>query len=131
MKRELRALRPAWRFHREHSVMLVGHNARVALDYARAELEMLDRSDLRYRWEYEDDPDASWMDQKQREEYENGDTQFLCCFLEKRCGECGGWKVVASLGGIHVYTSGRQRDDYIRTVEAELASEYLHEERAA
>lgn len=111
-------LRRAWNFHREHAGYCTPPGpAQCALDLARAELRARAEG-VSFCWQDDFDPDTSWMDEAQLREYENGDTVLLGCIAaldEER---------TASLWGIHV---GSPSDPYCRVVEAELASELLHE----
>jgi hypothetical protein len=87
--------------------------AACAIELARAEVKAWDDEQIRFRWEYDLEPDLSWCDCGHCETHE-----CLVCVCEVRCGECEGWTTAAVLGGI--IDAG---EDYRRIVEAELALE--------
>jgi len=91
---------------------------------AAAEAEGEDRG-WKVEWDYDQEPDISWMDDEQREELERGATEMLVALLRDENGN-----VLASLGGVHVSARGG-RDPYGRVVEAELIQEALEAERSS
>lgn len=102
---------------------IAGENVLRAFQLARAELLMLklDGDVLRFRWEWDDDPDLSWMDERELKE----DHEVLGLILESLpestkhdCPSCQcdkEWNVIDSLWGI-VDPS----DDDRRLYEAEM-----------
>lgn len=88
-------------------------------------------------WEYDEDPDTSWMDAEQLADLRNGSTEMLCCYVfkdAKDCGRCESFadytrhhwvrpEILASLSGIH--TDVDDKFHYRRVVGAELAMEAL------
>lgn len=116
-------MRQAFQFFHEQAGYCVGQRAVGALALARAEAALRDAVNAgtaRIKWEYDPDPNTSWMDKRQRQEWIDGRTEMLECCLQTRCECCGHWQTVAALGGIHVYAGER---DYLRVIEAELALE--------
>ena len=104
----------AYRFFFDHAGYIVGHRAECALSLARAEQHARD-NDWQADWVADEFPDLSWMtDEEQQQEHE-----VLGCVLKDSTGS-----VLASLWGV----TDPDRA-YMRVVEAELASESLHNEQ--
>jgi len=102
--------RATWRFFFFEAGYVVGERALGAARLARAEAAlgtMVDDGAARVRWE--DDPDSA----------ADGEPGLLSCLVERPCGACGRWEVVASLGGVF------DDRDHRRVVVAELACEVL------
>jgi hypothetical protein len=104
----------AYRFFFENAGYIVGHRAACALSLARAEQHALD-NDWESEWVADDCPDLSWMSDDDR----NQPHEVLGCILRDADGN-----VLASLWGI--VDADRA---YMRVVEAELASDEVHNER--
>lgn len=68
----------------------------------------IDHQGLRFRlrWEYDPDPDLSYLDQVEEDgsplfpDVDKDSVVSLAAFLEKFCEECGQWDVVDSLHGV-------------------------------
>jgi hypothetical protein len=91
----------------------------TAQSLARAEAEA-ERRGWTYDWSFDEDPDISWMTDKQRKEVETGKVEILQVLLRDERG-----KVLESLGGIVLQGRRNTKDPYARVVEAELAAEAL------
>ena len=111
----------------------VGHNATRALQLARAEAALAQSEGWRARWEHDQDPDVSWMDERQSKDYREGNTEMLVCLVERLSScehSCGyhrpsdeRWEVVGVLGGIHIGGNHSMRERDRRMFEAEVALE--------
>jgi hypothetical protein len=115
----------SYRFMFENAGYVVGERAKCALALARAEQWMSERDDDEYRirWDWDDDVDLSWMDEKERAKPH----ECTYCVIEQRCECCGRWRCIVALNGIV-----DADDKYKRVVEAELATEAMgmtHEHR--
>jgi hypothetical protein len=106
-------IRP-YRFFFANAGYIVGQRAQGALSLARAEQHATD-NDWSAAWEWDECPDLSWLSERELKQ----DHEVLCCVLKD-----GDGNVLASLCGITDPDS-----NYRRVVEAELASEALHNER--
>jgi hypothetical protein len=108
------AMLRAYRFFFANAGYIVGHRAECALNLARAQQHARE-NDWSADWVEDDCADLSWMSaEEQRQPHE-----VLGCILRDPAGH-----VLGSLWGI----TDPDRS-YMRVVEAELASEALHEER--
>ena len=106
--------RKAFRFFFDHAGYVVGERALCAAILARAESEVANSPDYRFRWEADQDADMSFMTDREREQ----DHFAEGCILERRCGECGEWEHMESLWGIIDADPA-----YRRVVQAELAAQ--------
>lgn len=104
----------AWRFFHGNAGGIVGETALTAASLARAEAWANDEDNgIRFRWEWDESPDLSFMTEKERER----DHEVLGCIMERRCSKCGQWEHVDSLWGIVDPDIA-----YRRIIEAELAA---------
>lgn len=113
---------------------------RCARELAAAEKKAREQN-LVFVWEYEEDPDVSWMDAEQLAEYQSGAIEMLSCYVFQDTSEskyCSGSScsdardyehkhdkrpaILASLGNISMHVDERS---YRRVVQAELACEAL------
>lgn len=78
-----------------------------------------------FEWEYDDDPDTSWMSDEDLADLHSGRTELLSVLLKDEQGN-----VLDSLGGVHVKAPARN-DPYVRVVEAEMAAQALRAEESA
>ncbi len=104
----------AFRFFRDAAGGIVGERAIGAMALAKAERTFNRRDDVRTVWAPEECPDLSWMSDEERARPH----EVVTCRLERRCGSCGAWECIASLGGIVDPDA-----DFVRVIEAELALE--------
>lgn len=104
----------AYRLFFDHAGYIAGHRAECALSLARAEQHARD-NDWQAEWVGDEFADLSWMSDEERQR----EHEVLGCVLKDSTGN-----VLASLWGIT--DPDRQ---YMRVVEAELASESLHNEQ--
>ena len=103
----------AYRFFFEHAGYIVGQRAQCALGLARAEQHARD-NEWDAEWVVDDCPDLSWLpEEEQRLSHE-----VFGCILRDTDGN-----VLGSLWGITDPDNA-----YMRVVEAELASEEMHNE---
>lgn len=107
--------RKAYAFFKKAAGYVVGERSMGALKLAKAECEM-ERRGWRVRWEFDQEPDLSWMDDEEREAVR----EVLCAILE----DSGGNQLGPSLCGI--VDPDRA---YARVIEAELALEALGERK--
>lgn len=115
--------RRAYDFFKKHAGMVASlDNTDYAEKLALAEAEAEERG-WTVEWEHDIEPDVSWMDEEQTEDYQGGRMEMLVALLKDENGT-----VLASLGGIAMDARGVGRNPYGRVVEAELALEALSEE---
>jgi hypothetical protein len=123
-----RSLTPAEKFFYDHAGFSYPSGAdaagreRAKIDQAkalaRAEAEAEERG-WTVEWSHSENPDTSWMNDEQLEDYESGRTEILDAVLFDEEGN-----VIGSLGEVGLSARG-PRDPYGRVVEAELALEAL------
>lgn len=113
--------RAAWRFFFENAGYIVGERAKCAATLARAEslAKADDGERIRFRWEWDDSPDLSYMSADEIADAH----EVFGCILERKCVECGTWQHAASVWGIVDPDA-----TYRRVVEAELAAEHYFQE---
>lgn len=104
------SLRRAFQFFHKNAGYIVGRAAECALSLARSEQIAADIG-IEFRWEWDDDPDDSWMSERERAQPH----EWVCCRAFSADGTC-----LAGLCGIV-----DPDESYRRVVEAELASEAL------
>jgi hypothetical protein len=117
-----RRLQEAFRFHLEWGgYSTPPGRAACALQAARAELRAKEEG-LEFCWEYDENPDTSWLDQegweKEKQDYQEGRLEILGCWVEHPGIE----RYAVALWGISVYPD-KAGQAYRRTIEADLASE--------
>ena len=112
---ERRELKRAYEFFKENA----GQRAVGALHLAKAEAAAQERG-WNVHWSDDAQPDISWMDEKQRKDYDSGRLSMLCADLVDEGGE----RLGPNVCGVSVY-GDREGDAYKRVIEAELASEAL------
>lgn len=122
-------------FSRNPDESIASGRARCAHALVQAEKDAR-AADLVFVWEYEENPDVSWMDAEQTADYNDARLEMLSCycFQDAECGFCndaqdarrrhGKVSILASLGGVSVYPDEAGRA-YRRVVEAELAQEAI------
>lgn len=117
-----KAMKEAIKFFAEHAGYATppGRMACAkALAKAEAQAELMN---LRVEWESDYDADDSWMDAKQRKDFEDGKLIPMVC----RMFNADKSQVLAALGGIFLYEN-EDAGTYQRVVEAELAQEAIQE----
>lgn len=114
------------KFRKNPPFMRVGHNAADALNAARTiarfrELEADGK--VRLRVEFDDDCDVSWMDEKQREDW---DGEAYGTITEYLCESCGSWNHADSVWGHIGYrdVSSPFENCYVVDEMAEAISQY-------
>lgn len=115
--------RSAFKFFHKHAGYQVGFRARGALDLARAE-SRAERHELRFEWDDDDQPAEACTGRKVRNARGQWEDEYkeypavVCTVYDPRTKH-----PLASLGGIIESNDYRERHDYRRVVEAELAAE--------